>query len=210
MPETRLERVRIEEPDPGYRQGTHEAAVAVEYGASAGLRGHWEGTLLAGVLQRLSRAAGLPKVVAFVFSDGGSMSIQHGRELAVEPPHERDRTILRELVRSAARSELEALEILEPYGFAPAVTLRVREPHSFLRHALNTYVAASTHFSTLWEGSYIEVRDDREEPVWRTGYSTRLSTGGGIARSDVQCCNPFFRHTLSGPPRPLCPVFEPR
>ncbi|MDQ5821909.1 MAG: hypothetical protein M3540_10745 [Actinomycetota bacterium] len=124
---------------------------------------------------------------------------------------DRDGVVLRALVEAAAGEELEELEILRPYGFAAAVTLRVPEPHLFIRLVLKQFLEQSSHYSGLWDGSFVEVRDGKNDPAWISAYAARTTSGAGSVRPDVECCADAAlhrSHSISWEGPPPCPVFD--
>ena len=211
MPGCRLERVIVAGAEPPYRRRPRDVVARVDYPRDR-VRAHWEGMLVAGAFRDLSAAHGLPAVAVFAEPDaaraigGDGVAIR----LDLEPPHERDGVVLDALVRAAAGEELADLPVLMPYCYAAATRLRPKEPHGFLRYVLESYLQGTGHYTRLWEGSYVEVVDDGDDPIWSTGYSNRMSSGSARTRPDFACCDPFPRRSLFSPNPPPCPVFGER
>jgi hypothetical protein len=105
----------------------------------------------------------------------------------------------------ASGAELARLEILQPYGLAPAVTLRVADPADFLHERLSGFLQDLDDRWERWEGTRIEVVDDRGRVVWRTAGSSRLSMGSGWTAPDLEGCWAHGLGTLGYAPPP-CPV----
>jgi hypothetical protein len=170
----------------------------------------WEGQLLAGAARARFQQDGLGRVNSVSRPNGGS-TVDHTRPLPLDPPAERDGVVLRALVEAAGGQELDQLEILRPYGFAAAATLRVLEPHSFIRLALKGFLEQSSHYSGLWDGSYAEVRDEADAPAWISAYAGRTTSGAGSVRPDVECCAEATfasRRGMDWEGPPPCPVFD--
>ena len=174
------------------------------------VRSRWEGQLLAGAARTRFEGERLGSISWVSHPDGGS-TVAQARALALDPPTDRDGVVLRALVEATAREELEELEILRPYGFAAAMTLRVPDAHSFIRLVLKQFLERSSRYSGLWDGSLVEVRDGEDDPAWISAYTARTTAGAGWVRPDVECCDDatFARsRSIAWEGPPPCPVFD--
>jgi hypothetical protein len=168
-------------------------------------RTEWELELLGAAFSYASARAGLTPVIG-VFSQNGGIALTEG-DLR-RPDARLDREAEDARIRDAAAeagAEVDSIEFLEVGGGAVAVTLRVTEPHGFLRRGLRTFIELSGHREASRTGSYFEVRDDQPRPVYQAG---RGVSGMSGHRRDVACCAPSgISRGLLAPDRPSCPVF---
>ena len=219
MPSTRLETFRIElwDPmdwdelaslgiargDPRYAEPTG-VALKVTRPVEVGVRGEWENELLAIAFRDRSENAGLPRVLA-----GGHRHARGSLESRESKAPLRAEDLLavegrfREAV-DAADARMASFEILKVAGHALAATIEVDEPHSFVRYRFRPLLEALAPVVEPFTGYYLEVRDRDSEPVYVRACLASGCTSG--ARGDLACCDPFYRTTVTGPPRPLCPI----
>ena len=219
MPSTRLETFRIEPWDPmdwdelaslgiarGDRRHARPTGVAliVTRPVDVGVRGEWENELLALAFRDRSANAGLPSVLAAGHRHArGSLEWSQTKEPLRDGDLLRIEAALREAV-NAADARLASFEILTVAGHALAATIEVDEPHSFVRYRFRPLLQALALVVEPLTGHYLEVRDREPELVYVRGCFANGCTSG--ARPDIACCDPFYRTTMMGPPRPLCPI----
>jgi len=219
MPSTRLEAFRIEPWDPmdwdelaslGIARGDPRfaqptgVALVVTRPVDVGVRGAWESQLLALAFRDRSANAGLPSVLAAGHRHGrGSLEWSQSKVPLRDGDPLRIETALREAV-DAADARVSSFAILRVAGHALAATIEVDEPHSFVRYRFRPLLQALAPAVEPLTGHYLEVRDREPEPVYVRACFANGCTSG--ARGDLACCNPFYRKTVMGPPRPLCPI----
>ena len=215
---TRIEHVRLEPfdriawedheefgtaPSPDEIELNRGVAVVLASPERPDLRTSWEFTLLGRAFCELSAQLGLTRVVWV--QDGQSGSAVGVPD--VEPPETPARDAIEVTVQVAAGltgALLDRLEILEPLGPAPVMTLAVAEPHAFLRHGLAAFVELSGHGDGRYFGSFVRVLDGELEPVWEAGHYRYGGMSGG--RADVACCAPRGWGMIDDPGPPPCRV----
>jgi hypothetical protein len=168
------------------------------------VRTSWEAMLVAIAFRRRSARANLPKVK--VIADPGGASSLDYTPRPLPPLSDSELAAFRSDIEAAAGTATLAVEVLLPQAHAFAVTLRVDEPHEYLRYQLFPFIQKMADWRDRCDGTYIEVVDDKPGPAFVTG---NYRYGGmGTHREDVACCTPFGRGGLSSPPPPPCPVFD--
>ena len=201
----RILRVAIREPRPDLKPfdaGDVMLTVETESPRSRGLRAEWETWLLAAAFHYRSHAEGLPGVVWLDTADGGGFRLDPSKasprsaDLA-QPGGDVDAVVQR-VTKAAAASgaEVARIEILEPYGLAPAITLRVADPAAFLHDRLRGFLESFGDRWERWEGTLIQVVDRAGELVWYTAGSSRLYHGGGGTVPEFEGCWPY--HGIGG------------
>jgi hypothetical protein len=175
-------------------------------------RAGWEAALVAEAFEGRSRALHLQPVAAYEALDDG---------IALDGPDEPkpdDRTpITREEIESGivsgakeSRAEIVTLRIVEPRHLAAAVTLRVRDPASFLKHRLRTFLEAVPSSSNRqYDGLYVLVIDPNGKYVWVSAGTVGDTISGGAegARPDLAACYPDLMYgSATGEEPPPCPV----
>lgn len=146
----------------------------------------------------------MPTAAVLIQPDGASGI--HAHAIDLEPPSDRDGVVLESLARAAGGSLLTSLVIRRPYGYAAELTLRVDEPHSFLRSMLHGLIAPFA--APAWEGFYVEILDRDGEPGWFRGCSSRSTSCISSTRRDLECCGwQGLGHPIEWEP-PVCPVFD--
>ena len=146
--------------------------------------------------------AGLTRVVGVASEEGGHYFTAADDPAPSRPPLDPAHEEIR--VRGAAaasEADVERIEFLQVAGLAIAVTLRVRDPHTFLRCDLRRFVEESGHNDRSRLSSYVEIFDDAP----RAAYAS--APGMTTARRDVPCCAPIHRASLFAAPPPPCPVY---
>ena len=107
-----------------------------------------------------------------------------------------------------AGGDLDDLTVLRPAGHAWALSVRVAEPHAFLRQRLRSMLDRLEPWAeACGRQRYIEIRDGGPDPAlvlaqWAHG-------GMSSVRGDLKCCSPLvsFGVEIDAPPTPACPVF---
>jgi hypothetical protein len=219
MPSTRLEAFRIDPWDPmdwdelaslGIARGDPRharptgVALVVTRPVDVGVRGEWENELLGIAFRDRSASAGLPPVLAAGPRHArGPLEWSESKAPlpALDLPPVEDG--FRKAV-DAADARVVALEILRVAGHALAATIEVDEPHSFVRYRFRPLLEALAPIVEPLTGYYLEVRDHEPEPVYVRACFANGCTSG--ARSDLACCDPFYRTGMMGPPQPVCPI----
>jgi hypothetical protein len=143
-------------------------------------------------------------------NDGMTLRSARGSETLTQDELDRLRTDLETYARDAG-AHVDGIDVLQPHGHAWAVSLRVDEPHAFLRRRFRSFFSAVEPWKQQHPlPRYIEVRDAQPQPVLVTAYSGAF--GSASTRRDVECCNPLvsFGEPLLAPPPPVCPVFGDR
>jgi hypothetical protein len=175
-------------------------------------RAGWEAALVAEAFEARSRAMHLQPVAGYQTATGG---------IALDGPNEPepdDRTpITREEIESGivsgaseAGAEIVTLRIVEPRHLAAAVTLRVHDPASFLKHRLHTFLeAVPSPSNRQYDGLYVLVTDLDGKYVWVSAGTVGDTVSGGTegARPDLEGCypNPWYG-SATGKEPPPCPV----
>jgi hypothetical protein len=173
------------------------------------IRASWEVDLLATTYRRRAREVKLGRVVWGELRWSGrtySGTSLEGRE-ARRPLKPQETEALQAAISTAAADELERMQVLKPDAHAVAVTLRVAEPHAFMRLRLQDFLRAAHDWNQRLAGFYLEVRDDQPGAVYMQGWVG----SGGIAstRPDLECCAPpTLGMAIDAPPPPRCPVFD--
>jgi hypothetical protein len=175
-------------------------------------RAGWEAALVAEAFEARSRALHLQPVAAYETADDG---------IALDGPDEPgldDRApITRKEIESgiasgakASGAEIVTLRTAKPRHFAAAVTLRVRDPASFLKHRLHTFLEAIPSLSSRqYDGLYVLVTDGNGRYVWVSAMTEGDSISGGAegARNDLAGCYPSPMYgSATGDEPPPCPV----
>jgi hypothetical protein len=219
MPSTRLEAFRIEPWDPmdwdelaslGIARGdprfTQPTGVAlmVTRPVGVGVRGAWENELLGIAFRDRSANLGLPPVLAAGHRHARS-SLEWSESKA--PLRAEELPVVEARFREAveaADAGVASFELLMVAGHALAATIEVDEPHSFVRYRFRPLLEALAPVVQPLTGYYLEALDREPEPVYvRACLADGCASG---ARGDLACCDPFYRTTVMGPPRPLCPI----
>lgn len=217
MPNTRLEAFRLEpfdvvdwdelaslgiaRGDPRHARPTGVALI-VTRPVDVGVRGEWENELLASAFRDRSANLGLLPVLAAGHRHArGSLEWRESKApLPGEDPF-RIEGAFREAA-AAADARVVSFETFQVAGHALAAT--VDEPHSFVRYRFRPLLQALAPVVEPLTGYYLEARDREPEPVYlRACFANGCRSG---ARDDLACCDPFYRTTVMGPPRPLCPI----
>jgi hypothetical protein len=143
-------------------------------------------------------------------SGSGSTTLAPTRELT--PPLapnevERMRGEIAAAVDGAA-ADVTDLTVLRPAGHAWALSVRVTEPHAFLRQSFRSMVEALEPWAEArGRQRYIEISDGWPHAalVW----GTYAYGGMSSVRRDVSCCSPLVSlgEGIDARPTPACPVF---
>jgi hypothetical protein len=144
----------------------------------AGLRGEWEGWLVAGAFRDRSRDRGLPQVVGLSIGDRW-MSIEGDPwSGGLDDP----RALSREIHSADGRSSVHFDEyaLLQPAGVVPAVTFRTNDEEEFLKQYLPRFLEELGD-PRRYEGFFFRVEDPAGNPLWEWGGSSRL----GIERTET-------------------------
>jgi hypothetical protein len=178
------------------------------------LRALWEAWLVAGTFDFLSAKRGLPRVAYVEDPYGGAGGLGWGPE--VRPPRAGPpratasaASDLDRWIRAAAKNagaKVTGLQILRPYGLAPAITLRVEDPAAFLRYRLTSFQKRLDRWGAT-EGVYLWVDDSHGEYVFSEESATRGGPGAGGVRPELEGCAPgFSSRGVEEPAPPPCPV----
>ena len=206
MGDTRIEQIRIGEPEAAWKPFARSGVeITVETHPASGLRGNWEAWIVAGAFRDRSVSEGLPSVVVLNTADGGARLGPGGPR---KPRLVERRAVAAQLRSAAANAGAVPAELalLEPYGVAYAITLRVGDPAWFIKERLPSFLEATDPFRDLYDGRYLEVVDAHGDPILRAGHATRLSFGGHWARQDLAGCNPIIHHRPWDYEPPPCPA----
>ena len=107
-------------------------------------------------------------------------------------------------------AEIVTLRIGKPRHFAAAVTLRVSDPASFLKHRLHTFLEAVPSLSDRqYDGLYVLVTDLNGKYVWVSDGTVGDTISGGAegSRPDLAGCYPSPMYgSATGDEPPPCPV----
>jgi hypothetical protein len=189
-------------------------AVLVRFDAPTDrLRTEWEEWLAAGAFMSRSGYAGLPPV-SIVESTlkgraNGGMRLSQSRSTHIHraTPAAVGR-LRRRLVRVIRRSggHLDHLSIIRPYGLGYALVVRIGRPAYYLKYRARKLLRTLDDRWTRYEGAYIEVVDSHGRRVWVTAGSSRLQTGGGWIRPDLEGCSPVDVSWPTSHKVPRCPV----
>ncbi|MFN2468536.1 MAG: hypothetical protein ABR521_10470 [Gaiellaceae bacterium] len=218
---TRIRAIEVSTPTEASRRVRRgEVTFRIRTTSDSGeLRTAWEAWLLSEAFNRLAYERGLPGV-AYVDHPGGGEAIggwddgpRAAPPLPTDPPSARpgDATRLAADVRSAAAeagADLASFEILEPYGLAPAITLRVDDPAVFLSRRLARFYERVGDDQRLYDGIFVRVVEEGGRFVWDGARANRSgSRGGGGVRPDLAGCDPFpLIGGLTTPEPPPCPA----
>jgi hypothetical protein len=175
-------------------------------------RAGWEAALVAEAFEARSRALHLQPVAAYEALDDG---------IALDGPDEPDpdqrKPVTREEIESGIVSgakesgaEIVTMRIVEPRHLAAAITLRVPDPASFLKHRLHTFLdAVPSAADRQYDGLYVLVVDGSGQYVWVSAGTVGDTISGGAegARPDLAGCypNPWYG-SADGKEPPPCPV----
>jgi hypothetical protein len=177
------------------------------------LRSQWEEWLAVGAFRDLSGKAKLPSV-GVAESWGGGKFLGAGRiswegrvraKRATAAAVDRLRRRVLHLARNTG-AHVEHLAVVRPYGIGYAVVLRVDRPARYLRYRLPRLLTELEDRWTRYEGAYFEVVDREGRRVWVTAGSSRLSTGAGWVRPDLEGCSPTSSSGSISHKVPRCPV----
>ena len=212
--ETVIEEIRVTPPGDGWTPfKPHSVVVHLKTAKTdESERAAWEAALVAEAFEARSRELHLQPVAAYeTASDGVALD-------GPDEPEPDDRTpVTRTEIRSAVVSgakasgaEIVTLRIGQPRHLAAAVTLRVDDPASFLKHRLHTFLEAVPSLSTRqYDGLYVLVDDRKGRYVWLSAGTVGDTISGGTegARSDLEACYPALRFgSPNDKPPPPCPV----
>jgi hypothetical protein len=175
-------------------------------------RAGWEAALVAEAFEARSRALHLQPVAGYEAADDG---------VALDGPDEPDpderKPVTREEIESGIVSgakesgaEIVTLRIVEPRHLAAAVTLRVGDPASFLKHRLHTFLETVPNTSERqYDGLYVLVIDGKGKYVWVSAGTVGDTISGGAegSRPDLAGCypNPMYG-SATGEEPPPCPA----
>jgi hypothetical protein len=199
MGDVRIARIEIRRAGRQWHPHGKRAVLLRMYSPTRDIRTDWEGWLIAGAFRDRSAVGHLPGVVALESWRRGSES--SGERIAVggaNRPHPRradaaTATRLRKRVLAIARrsgAQVRELTVVRPYGAGFALVLRVAHPAGYLRYRAPKLLRSLADRWTRYEGGYFRVVDRAGRFVWSTGGSSRLGTGGGRIRPDLEGCNP--------------------
>jgi hypothetical protein len=207
----RIVRVAILEPHPDLKPfDAGDVMLSVEYaGDGPDTRAHWESWLVAGVFQYRSHTLGLPGVV-WLEEGGGGNRLEYRPHPIREPGGDPAAVVERvEQAAAVAGADVARIEILQPFGFALAITLRVPDAPEFLHDRLEGFLIELEDRWQRWEGTLIEVVDAQGRPVWRTAGGSRMSIGAGWTAPELAGCWPHHgigSGPIGAPPPPPCPT----
>jgi hypothetical protein len=177
------------------------------------LRTEWEEWLATGAFMSRSGYAGLPPVsiVETVLNGNvnGGMRLSQSRSTRIHRATSSGAARLRrQLVLVVRRSGAHVLHlrIVRPYGLGYALILRTGRPAYYLKYRARKLLQALHDVWTRYEGSYLEVVDSRGRRVWVGASSSRLQTGGGWIRPDLEGCDPVDVSWPINHKVPRCPV----
>jgi hypothetical protein len=212
--ETVIEEIRVTQAGDGWTSFRPHSVVVHLKTAKTDERDRagWEATLVAEAFEARSRELQLQPVAAYeTASEGVALD---GPE---EPePDDREPVARKEIGSAivsgakASGAEIVTLRIGQPRHVAAAVTLRVDDPASFLKHRLHTFLeAVPSPLTRRYDGLYVLVNDRKGKYVWLSAETVgeSISSGTAGARPDLEACYPTER--IGGPgdkPPPPCPV----
>ena len=209
---TPIERVAISPADPDWGATDPDAVtIRVDYAVREEVRGLWEASLLAAVFASKSRDAGLPQVAALETTTSSKPLLGDVGPIRGRRPVTRDQ--LASAISTAAKTgkaELVDMRITKPDHLAAAVTLRVQDPASFLKHRLRRFLeSVPSPARTEYDGLYICVVDAKDSHAWSLGRTATPSQWGGASsvRPDLEGCDPLVQigTPLFAKPPPPCP-----
>ena len=215
MPHRRVSVIVVEPASRRFEPFVPGDVVLTMRAGRSDLRASWESWLIAGAVDFLAAERHLPRVVS-VEEPGGSGGRLHWPDAPREPrpgPPPATQTAAAALARSirgaaaTAHARVVSLEVLTPYGLAPAVTLAVEDPPAFLRYRLEGFLRAWDEPDAL-EGSYVWVVDDDGHYVWSSAVDNRTGPASGGVRPDLAGCDPFppLSRPVEARDPPSCPA----
>jgi len=185
-------------------------AVVLRFNSPASdVRTEWKEWLIAGALRDRSGRAGLPSVSILEGTHFGGMRLSGvGRVHARKATRANVLRLRRRLLRVARQSgaRVDHLSIVRPYGLAYTLVLRVQRPARYLRFRARKLLTQLRDTWSRYEGAYLEVVDRDGKRVWLGASSSRLSTGAGWIRPDLEGCSPTDVSWPSSHKVPPCPV----
>jgi hypothetical protein len=165
-------------------------------------RTEWELSLVGEAFHHASAEVGLTPIVVVSSQQGGTYLWGDELVLAPSPIDPATEEVRIQRAADAVGATVESVEFLHPSGTAIAVTVRVQEPHSFLRQELRVFLEASGHHDPGRLSSHLTVRDDQSDPAYE------LAPGRSSTRRDVLCCAPGgLSQPIDWQP-PICPVYD--
>ena len=187
---------------------SHGTAVRLVRARQRSIRAQWEIMLVAAAFRVRSAELGLERVVVL---HTGEASMRLGARELIPPLAADDVRRMRHEIATViedAGGDLDKLTILRPAGHAWAVSVRVAEPHAFLRDRFRLMLDALEPWAeACGRQRYIEVCDGEPDPAV---VLAQYAFGGfSSERSDVSCCSPLvsFGVGIDAPLSPGCPVF---
>jgi hypothetical protein len=173
------------------------------------IRAWWEARLVAIAFRARSVEQELEPVVHFAVGGGGDWLRWSAAPTLPELEPDQIQRMRREIAAAveSADAELQRLDILHPAGHAWALSVRVDEPHAFLRQRLRLLLESLEPWAEACGGQrYLEVTDGEAHPVlewaqWAYG-------GMRSVRPDVTCCWGGSSSAIDAPPPTPCPVFD--
>jgi len=214
--ETVIEEIRVTPPGDGWTPfKPHSVVVHLATAKTAERdRGAWEAALVAEAFEARSRELRLQPVAAYeTVSDGVALDGPDGPEPDDRTPI--SRTEMRAAILSGAKesgAEIVTLRIGQPRHLAAAVTLRVDDPASFLKHRLHIFLQAVPSLSThQYDGLYVLVNDPNGKYVYLSAGTVGDTISGGTedVRPDLEGCYPTALFGFGSPndkPPPPCPA----
>lgn len=169
----------------------------------------WEMRLVASVVDARLSAQGLGSIF-WLEGDAGGTRLGPASRHALRPSRadRRDAEVLAAAVeRAAARAgaRIEEFGILQPYGLAPALTLRVDDPARFLKKKLVTFFGALRRAGS-YEGWLVQVLDPEGRLVFVYAWTRRAGGFAPWARRDLEGCLPVHSSRPRGYVIPPCPA----
>jgi len=212
--ETVIEEIHVTPAGDGWTSfGPHSVVVHLKTAKTDERdRAGWEATLVAEAFEARSRELHLQPVAAYeTASEGVALGGPDGPE-----PDDREPITRKEIESAivsgakASGAEIVTLRIGRPRHVAAAVTLRVDDPASFLKHRLHTFLeAVPSPLTRQYDGLYVLVNDRKGKYVWLSAEAVgeSISRGTAGARPDLEACYPTERIGLpDDKPPPPCPV----
>ncbi len=170
------------------------------------MRTLWEETLIAGAFRDQAKLAHQASTVSLVNGES-SGTIPPGPvtplPAAKSGDAERTRNTIIDAAGTTSGATLEDLTIYRPSGVAVAVTLKAKDPASFLVHEMPRFLAAIGDLWHDYDGVYVRLLDDSGTTVWETSTAGRTSTGAVGSRADLAGCSPVANW---GPTPAPCPA----
>jgi hypothetical protein len=179
--ETAIARIAVERPGPLWQPLSADAVelrVAPRADAER-LRFTWEAALVAGAVRDLSAMRGLPPVTVYSDARDGVRIVGPDETATVLPRREAHAGLVEHEIREAALRlgvETVAVDVLEPYGLAPVVTLRSSDPARALSDGLDPIIEPYAGHGSGYDGAFLTLLDDRGEPVF-TEWVTQRAAG---------------------------------